>query len=80
MVYSEENQDLAEAHLGEHTQVILKHHPSFFLGLNVFSDDFLDMLRRSKTAGLKTMIITGGSLRESKQALDLAKQHGAQYH
>ncbi|KAL0068130.1 hypothetical protein AAF712_004790 [Marasmius tenuissimus] len=36
------------------------------------------MLERSKTAGVKSMIITGGSLRESKQALKLAKEHGGE--
>ncbi|KAK1234188.1 hypothetical protein PQX77_002614 [Marasmius sp. AFHP31] len=34
------------------------------------------MLERSKGAGVKSMIITGGSLHESKQALKLAKEHG----
>jgi len=34
------------------------------------------MLERARKAGVKSMIITGGSLHESKQALDLAKRHG----
>ena len=34
------------------------------------------MLERSRAAGVKSMIITGGSLHESKQALELAKEHG----
>ncbi len=34
------------------------------------------MLERSRAAGVKSMIITGGSLHESKEALELAKQHG----
>ena len=34
------------------------------------------MLERSRSAGVKSMIITGGSLHESKEALGLAKQHG----
>jgi len=39
-------------------------------------DDFADMLVRSRRAGVRSMIITGGSLRESKLALNLAKEHG----
>ena len=39
-------------------------------------DDFADMLRRASTAGVKNMIITGGSLRESQEAIKLAKEHG----
>ena len=39
-------------------------------------DDFTAMLERSNAAGVKSMIITGGSLHESKKALDLAKKHG----
>lgn len=38
-------------------------------------DDFEAMLERSQAAGVKTMIITGGSLHESKKALQLARQH-----
>lgn len=34
------------------------------------------MLERSRKAGVKSMIITGGSLHESGQALKLAKEHG----
>lgn len=34
------------------------------------------MLERSRAAGVKSMIITGGSLHESKEALELARQHG----
>lgn len=33
-------------------------------------------MERSKQAGVKSMIITGGSLHESKKALDLAKKYG----
>ena len=39
-------------------------------------DDFEAMLERSKAAGVKSMIITGGSLKESKQASELAKKYG----
>jgi TatD DNase family protein len=39
-------------------------------------DDFEAMLERSRAAGVKSMVITGGSLRESRKALDLAKTHG----
>jgi TatD DNase family protein len=34
------------------------------------------MLERAHAAGIKSMIITGGSLEESKHALALAKAHG----
>ena len=34
------------------------------------------MLERSRAAGVKSMIITGGSLHESREALQLAKQLG----
>ena len=34
------------------------------------------MLERSRAAGVKSMIITGGSLHESKEALELANQLG----
>ncbi|KAG1757751.1 hypothetical protein EDB19DRAFT_1658822 [Suillus lakei] len=39
-------------------------------------DDFEAVLDRSRLAGVQSMIITGGSLRESKTALSLAAQHG----
>ena len=39
--------------------------------------DDLDMaLERSRLAGVKSMIITGGSLHESKEALQLAETYG----
>lgn len=38
-------------------------------------DDFEAMLERCKIAGVKSMIITGGSLSESKEALNLARKH-----
>lgn len=34
------------------------------------------MLERSRLAGVKSLIVTGGCLKESKEALALAKQHG----
>ncbi|KAF9785842.1 Mg-dependent DNase [Thelephora terrestris] len=40
-------------------------------------DDDLDLvLERSRLAGVKSMIITGGSLHESKEALELARTYG----
>ena len=33
------------------------------------------MLERCRAAGVKSMIITGGSLHESREALELARQH-----
>ncbi|CDO72984.1 hypothetical protein BN946_scf185007.g38 [Trametes cinnabarina] len=40
------------------------------------SDDMDAMLERARAAGVKSMIITGGSLHESKEAIELAKQLG----
>ena len=34
------------------------------------------MLERARAAGVRGMIITGGSLHESQEALDLARAHG----
>ncbi|EKM61307.1 uncharacterized protein PHACADRAFT_168741 [Phanerochaete carnosa HHB-10118-sp] len=45
-------------------------------GKKKHEDDFEDMLKRSQAAGLKSMIITGGSLPESREALELSRQHG----
>lgn len=46
-------------------------------GRKKHDDDFEAVLARSRLAGVKSMIITGGSLHESSEALTLAKQHGA---
>lgn len=43
-------------------------------------DDFDAMLERSRVAGVKSMVITGGSLKESRGALELAKKYGRQLH
>ena len=40
------------------------------------TDDLEAMLERARAAGVKSMIITGGSLHESKEALELAQQLG----
>ncbi|KAJ8475273.1 hypothetical protein ONZ45_g15671 [Pleurotus djamor] len=45
-------------------------------GKKKHDDDFDAMIERSRAAGVKTMIITGGSLRESRQALQLAETTG----
>ncbi|KAL7414391.1 Mg-dependent DNase [Mrakia frigida] len=39
-------------------------------------DDLHDVLLRSKAAGVSTCILTGGSLSESQEALELAEKHG----
>ncbi|KAF8528264.1 Mg-dependent DNase [Gautieria morchelliformis] len=39
-------------------------------------DDMPEVMKRSKAAGVKSMIITGGSLHESREGLRLAKQLG----
>ena len=40
-------------------------------------DDFDMVLERSRLAGVKSMILTGGSLHESGEALQLAETHGS---
>ncbi len=40
------------------------------------SDDLAAVLQRARDAGVRSQIITGGSLSESKGALQLAKEHG----
>ena len=40
-------------------------------------DDFDLVLERSKRAGVQSMIMTGGSLTESQDALNLAKKYGS---
>ncbi|KAJ3803420.1 Mg-dependent DNase [Lentinula aff. detonsa] len=45
-------------------------------GKNKHDDDFNLVLERARVAGVKSMIITGGSLRESQAALKVAKEHG----
>lgn len=42
-------------------------------------DDFDDMLTRSKEVGVEKMIITGGSLEDSKEALSLALKNASLY-
>ncbi|KAI0320452.1 Mg-dependent DNase [Amylostereum chailletii] len=44
-----------------------------YRGRQKHEDDLEEMLRRSKAAGVQSMIITGGSLTESKDALKIAK-------
>ena len=48
-----------------------------FLNPHDTSDDLEMVLERSRLAGVKSMIITGGSLFESKEALQLAKTYGS---
>jgi Tat protein secretion system quality control protein TatD with DNase activity len=43
---------------------------------HALSDDFTAVLERAKAAGVTNQIITGGSLKESKESLKLAKQNG----
>lgn len=48
---------------------------SYTTHLRDSTDDFNAMIERSRAAGVKSMIITGGSLRESEQALKLAREN-----
>ncbi|KAL1749172.1 hypothetical protein HDZ31DRAFT_79035 [Schizophyllum fasciatum] len=45
-------------------------------GKRKHDNDFVSVLERAKTAGVRGMIVTGGSLHESKEALDVARKHG----
>lgn len=45
-------------------------------GQKKHEDDLEAMLARSRSAGVKSMIITGTSLKESRQALILSRKHG----
>lgn len=38
--------------------------------------DLLNVLKRSWTSGLSKIIVTGGSLSESRKALEIVKQNG----
>jgi TatD DNase family protein len=42
----------------------------------LYEDDMQAMLERSRAAGVRSMMITGGSLKESKEALKLAQELG----
>ncbi|KIY70156.1 Mg-dependent DNase [Cylindrobasidium torrendii FP15055 ss-10] len=44
-------------------------------GRKKHENDFTSVLSRAQAAGVKSMIITGGSLKESKQALKLAEEN-----
>ncbi|KAF8509936.1 hypothetical protein BU17DRAFT_55785, partial [Hysterangium stoloniferum] len=45
-----------------------------YRGNRKHDDDLAEVMKRSEAAGVKSMIITGGSLHESSEALRLAKQ------
>ncbi|KZS95749.1 Mg-dependent DNase [Sistotremastrum niveocremeum HHB9708] len=47
-----------------------------YRGHKKHADDFKFVLERSRKAGVRSMIITGGSLHESELALKLAKENG----
>lgn len=49
------------------------------LDLSDVIDDLEMVLERSRLAGVKSMIITGGSLHESKEALELARAHSLSF-
>jgi TatD DNase family protein len=41
-----------------------------------YLDDLEEMKKRCEAANVKSLIITGTSLRESRHAIQLAKEHG----
>ncbi|TFK30809.1 Mg-dependent DNase [Coprinopsis marcescibilis] len=49
-------------------------------GKRKHDDDLEDVLHRARSAGVSSMIITGTSLKESKEALELAKSLGHSYY
>ncbi|XP_031556533.1 putative deoxyribonuclease TATDN1 [Actinia tenebrosa] len=48
-------------------------------GKQAHTDDFEDVLQRAFKVGMKKMIITAGNLKESRNALELAKTHDVLY-
>jgi Tat protein secretion system quality control protein TatD with DNase activity len=64
---------------GKNTMVRVPTETFYEYSLNRYgaSDDLDMVLERSRLAGVKSMIITGGSLHESKEALQLAETHGS---
>lgn len=44
-------------------------------GKKVHDDDLEDIIQRAQVAGCTKMMITGSNLRESRHAIDLAKQY-----
>ncbi|KAH9857971.1 Mg-dependent DNase [Lenzites betulinus] len=69
----------AEVHPEKYRYVVNLTDPvfrGFHHGRRKHDDDMEAMLERARAAGVKSMIITGGSLHESKEALELAQQLG----
>jgi Tat protein secretion system quality control protein TatD with DNase activity len=50
-----------------------------YRGKQAHAPDLEAVLRRSKDRGVETMIITGTSLDESKEALEMAERYGASF-
>lgn len=45
-------------------------------GSHKHQDDLADVLSRAENTGVNKLFITGGSLQDSKEAIELAKTHG----
>ncbi|KZT02417.1 uncharacterized protein LAESUDRAFT_752139 [Laetiporus sulphureus 93-53] len=48
----------------------------YYHGRKKHDDDLEAVLERARAAGVQSMIVTGGSLHESREALEIAKQYG----
>ncbi|PVU93168.1 hypothetical protein BB559_003428 [Furculomyces boomerangus] len=48
-------------------------------GMTSIPDDFSDVIKRAKAVGMSAMMVTGGSLHESRKAIKLAKEDDCLY-
>jgi TatD DNase family protein len=46
-------------------------------GKRAHEDDLADVVARAREVGVEKMMVTGSDLKESKHAIDVAREHGA---